>query len=184
MVHTCEADTENGAIVCLDQEKAYNKIAHPFLWVTLGKMNFPTHFINTIKSLYHHAHTKVIINGEISTSFRILHSIRQGNLLSCLLFNLAIESLASMLQDSTLSGLPIPGTPHHLIITLFTDDTTVFLPTYDNYQTLLCILQDWCQVSGAKFNASKMVLPAPNPTASPTVVAQKVLLYAIMAAIV
>ena len=144
MVHACKADAENSAIVCLDQEKAYDKIAHPFLWVTLEKMNFPTHFINTVKSLYQHANTKVIINGEVSTFFSILHGVRQGDPLSCLLFNLAIESLASMLCNSTLQGLPIPGTPHCLIITLFADDTTVFLSSSDDYHTLLLILHDWC----------------------------------------
>jgi len=158
MVHTCEADEENGAIVCLDQEKAYDKIAHPFLWVTLEKLDFPTHFINTIKSLYRYARTKVIINGEVSTSFLILHGVRQGDPLSCLLFNLAIESLTSMLRDSTLSGLPIPSTPHRLIVTLFADDTTIFLLTSDDYHTLLHILHDWCQVSGAKFNTQKTVI--------------------------
>src|SRR5882762_289027 len=158
MTHTCEADTVNGTIVCLDQEKAYDKIAHPFLWATLEKLNFPTHFINTIKSLYQYAQTKVIINGEVSTSFLILHGVRQGDPLSCLLFNLAIESLASMLRDSTLTGLPIPGMPHRLIVTLFADDTTVFLSTSDDYNTLLSILHDWCRVSGPKFNSSKTVV--------------------------
>jgi len=75
VVHTCKTDGINGTIVCLDQEKAYNKIAHPFLWATLKKMDFPTHFINTIKSLYQHACTKVIINGKISTSFLILRGV-------------------------------------------------------------------------------------------------------------
>src|SRR5882762_3292051 len=142
MVHTCNVNEVNGALICLDQEKAYDKIAHSFLWVTLEKLNFPTHFIHTIKSLYLHAHTKVIINGEISTSFLIIHGIQQGDPLSCLLFNLAIESLVSMLCDSTLTGLPIPGTPHCLIVTLFADDTTIFLSTSNDYHSLLHILHD------------------------------------------
>src|SRR5882762_646509 len=104
MTYNCDTDTTNGAIVCLDQEKAYNKIAHPFLWATLEKLNFPTHFINTVKSLYQYARTKVIINGKVSTSFLIIRGVQQGDPLSCLLFNLAIESLTSMLRDPTLAG--------------------------------------------------------------------------------
>ena len=79
MINKCETDHDNGAIVCLDQEKAYDKIAHPFLWATLRKLNFPNHFINTVKSLYQHACTNVIINGEISSSFLVTRGVRQGN---------------------------------------------------------------------------------------------------------
>ena len=47
----------NGAIVALDQEKAYNKITHPYLWKILEKFTFPTEMINTIRSLYGDAPT-------------------------------------------------------------------------------------------------------------------------------
>jgi hypothetical protein len=39
----------NGAIVALDQEKAYNKILHPYLWKVLEKFGFPSEMINTIQ---------------------------------------------------------------------------------------------------------------------------------------
>lgn len=43
-----EKKETNGMIVCLDQEKAYDKIRHAFLWVTLKKFGFPKKFINTV----------------------------------------------------------------------------------------------------------------------------------------
>jgi Reverse transcriptase (RNA-dependent DNA polymerase) len=100
MINKCEEDDKNGAIVCLDQEKAYDKITHEFLWATLNKFDFPVHFINTVQYLYASAETQVIINGEISQPFHVLHGVRQGDPLSCLLFNLAIESLAAMLRHA------------------------------------------------------------------------------------
>ena len=100
MIDMCEVEETNGAIVCLDQEKAYNKIAHDFLFRSLARFGLPEHFINTVRSLYGDAHTVVIINGEISSPFQITHGVRQGNPLSCLLFNVAIESLATMLRES------------------------------------------------------------------------------------
>ena len=42
----------NGAIVALDQEKAYDKITHPYLWKILEKFAFPERAINMIKALY------------------------------------------------------------------------------------------------------------------------------------
>ena len=38
----------NGAIVALDQEKAYDKITHPYIWKILEKFEFPTELIKTI----------------------------------------------------------------------------------------------------------------------------------------
>lgn len=61
----------NGAIVALDQEKAYDKLTHPYLWKILEKLDFPEEVINMIKTQYQDAKTSVIINGEISDSFTI-----------------------------------------------------------------------------------------------------------------
>ena len=109
MIRFCEVREENGIIVCLDQEKAYDKIRHDFIWQTLTRMNMPDHFINTVKTLYNHGETLVVINGVLSSPYRVTRGVRQGDPLSCLIFNLAIESLASMLRDSDLKGFQLPG---------------------------------------------------------------------------
>ena len=164
MLDNCEANEINGVIVCLDQEKAYDKIRHDFIWKTLQKFDLPKHFIDTLKTLYENGETIVIINGVISRPYRVTRGVRQGDPLSCLIFNLAIESLASMLRDSTLKGLEIPGDTECLITTLFADDTTVYLSEEDKFDDLQQILQKWCHVSGAKFNVKKtVVIPAGTP---------------------
>jgi hypothetical protein len=38
-------------IVALDQEKAYDKIRHNYLWSALEAINFPRHFTNIVRSL-------------------------------------------------------------------------------------------------------------------------------------
>lgn len=48
----CEVLGTNRMIVCLDQEKAYNRILHPFLWASLQHFNFPNEFIGLVKALY------------------------------------------------------------------------------------------------------------------------------------
>ncbi|GBE79119.1 hypothetical protein SCP_0203160 [Sparassis crispa] len=95
-----EALEENGVIVALDQEKAYDKVTHDYLWRILDHMNIPPSFVNTIRSLYENAETVVIINGECSSPFKVTRGVRQGDPLSCLIFNLAIEPLACLLRNS------------------------------------------------------------------------------------
>lgn len=165
MLNMCEADEKNGAIICLDQEKAYDKIRHDFLWDSLKKFDFPNHFVRTVQSLYNNAHTVVIINGVISSRFRVTRGVRQGDPMSCILFNIAIESLACMLRKSTLKGFTIKGDRDRLIASLFADDTTVYLHESDSFDTLQDILKTWCQASGARFNIKKtVIIPMGSPT--------------------
>ena len=101
-----------------------------------------------------------MINGMRSAPFRITRGIRQGDPMSCLLFNLAIEPLATAIRDSSLKGLEIPGLEERLITSLFADDTTVFLSEDDEFKDLQRILNKWCIAAGAKFNIAKtQILP-------------------------
>ena len=51
IINYAEVTEENGAIVALDQEKAYDKINHEYLWSTLKAFNLPDFFTNTVKAL-------------------------------------------------------------------------------------------------------------------------------------
>ncbi|PPQ81398.1 hypothetical protein CVT24_001827 [Panaeolus cyanescens] len=164
LTRLCSIKDENGAIICLDQEKAYDRVRHDFLWATLEKFNFPETFINTVKSLYQHAKTAVMINGVLSAPYKVTRGVRQGDPLSCLLFNLAIESLAETLRTSRLKGLKIDN-EDRLIASLFADDTTVYLSSEDNMEYLYTILENWCKASGAKFNVAKTeIIPLGSKT--------------------
>ena len=59
----------NGVIVALDQEKAYDKITHQYLWRTLEAFKMPQLFMKTVKELYKNAWTTVAINGELSSPY-------------------------------------------------------------------------------------------------------------------
>lgn len=164
MINKCELNDDNGALVFLDQEKAYDRIRHDYLWEVLTKAQIPKKFRNIIKSLYQEAYTKIQINGEFSKTFKVTRGVRQGDPLSCLLFNLAIEPLACMLRASELNGLNIKGCSERLICTLFADDTTIYLSHKDDFATLVNVLTQWCDASGAKFNINKtIILPVGNP---------------------
>ena len=156
---------ENGTIVALDQEKAYDKIDHHYLIATLKTFHLPDLFVTTIKSLYSHATTSIAINGVLSEPYRVIQGVRQGDPLSCLLFNLAIEPLAASIRNSTdLKGFMIPGTTTNVHVNLYADDTTVYLSESDKYKTLQTILARWCRASGAKFNVEKTeIIPIGTP---------------------
>ncbi len=155
MIDWAEATDTNGAIVALDQEKAYDKIAHDYLWRVLSRFGVPQAFIRTVKALYAHAHTSVMINGVLSQQYKVYRGVRQGDPMSCLLFDLAIEPLSAMIRQSNLGGFQIPGAVEALKATLFADDTTVYLSADDDFAVLQDILDTWCSAAKAKFNISK-----------------------------
>ena len=156
IINYAEATEEDGAIVALDQEKAYDKIRHDYLWATLDAFNLPPKFSNTIRTLYENASTCVVINGFFSDPFKITRGIRQGDPLSCALFDLAIEPLACMIRrDPNLKGIAIPGLNEPLKAKFFADDTSLYLTKSDSFDYIQMLLSDWCKISGAKFNIEK-----------------------------
>ena len=151
-----EISETNGAIIALDQEKAYDRIHHNYLWETLQAFRLPQPFITMVKSLYQHATTRVAINGVLSRPFPVQRGVRQGDPLSCALFDLAIEPLACKIRnDPHISGINIPTAPQNPKIAMFADDTTLFLSETDRLDTVHDILDHWCKASGAKFNIEK-----------------------------
>lgn len=147
---------QNSTIVALDQEKAYDKILHPYLWKVLEKFNIPQHFIKTVKHLYQDAATSVLINGILSDPFTVKRGVRQGNGLSCLIFDLSIKPLAAAIRNSPILGYPIEEASKNVKCKLFADNTMVYLHKSDDLETLeAAALNPWCKVAGAVFNKAK-----------------------------
>lgn len=155
MIDYCEIKEENGCIVSLDQEKAYDKIAHDYLWIVLQHMNFPQNFINLIKELYKDANTEVMVNGFAIDPIKVKRGVRQGDPMSCLLYNIAIEPLASALRQSELQGFKIKGTAEKVLVSLFADDTLVYMNRDDDLKELYRVIDLFCEAATAKFNLEK-----------------------------
>lgn len=155
IMNWAEAREVNGAIIALDQEKAYDKVAHDYLWKVLEKFGIPERFIATVKTLYARAETRVMINRVSSNTYQVYRGVRQGDPLSCLLFDLAIEPLSAMIRNSPLKGIKILRTAEALKAILFADDTTVYLAEEDDFGVLQEILDTWCSAAKARFNISK-----------------------------
>ena len=93
MVKWSENTGNNSIVVCLDQEKAYDRIDLEYLWRTLEAFGFLATFIAKVRNLYRTAMTAIRINGFVSELFDVSRGVQQGDPMSCLLYNLAIEPL-------------------------------------------------------------------------------------------
>ena len=165
IINYAELTEENGTIVALDQEKAYDKIRHDYLWDTMDTFGLPKPFTNTVKALYKNAHTVVGVNGAMSDPYHVTRGVRQGDPLSCPLFDLAIELLACKIRnDPKIASIQIPGQAERLTIKLFADDANLYLNKNDRFDDIQNTLNEWCEISGAKFNLEKTeIIPIGTP---------------------
>ena len=63
IINYIEENEEEALIISLDQEKAFDRVEHKYLFKVLEKYNFPNNFINLIKIIYSNIKTKIQING-------------------------------------------------------------------------------------------------------------------------
>ncbi|KEP46473.1 reverse transcriptase, partial [Rhizoctonia solani 123E] len=156
IINYAEIKEEDGLMVSLDQEKAYDKIDHDYLWEVLTAFGFPKEFIKTIKALYNEAQTRVIVNNSYDVPFSVNRGVRQGDPMSCILYDLAIEPLANSIRKcEKITGYKVKGMKEPLKVTLFADDTVVFLKKNNKVKNLEIIINKFCKASTAKFNLGK-----------------------------
>lgn len=146
-------------MLLLDFEKAYDRVNWTFLKEVMARMGFHTTWINQVMSLNENATASVIVNGEISKTFRLQRSVRQGCPLAPYLFLLTVDVLGQMLQHPAcgVQGLRLPD---NTTITnqMFADDTLLLLDGMrDNLDRALNVINRFSAASGAKLNLHKSV---------------------------
>ena len=147
-----------GILALLDQEKAYDRVEHLFMYKVLERMGFPMKITAAIKMLYHEASSKILVNGHLSPSFAINRGVRQGDPLSCVLFISVIEVLSRALKKE-IKGIRLPD-GSAVTHSLFADDTKVILSNVNEIPVMMKILHRYGRASGAKINLSKSSLLA------------------------
>lgn len=154
-----QGSTELGLL--LDQEKAYDRVHPDYLRAVLLRFGFPASIIHIICALFFSTSIHINVNGHISTPIQQLRGLRQGDPLSPILFNLALEPfLRSIIGDANFQGFqpwqsatssPLP--PIKLLA--YADDVMVFLKDPMDFERLLSHVACYQRASNARFNRQK-----------------------------
>lgn len=153
-----------GYICSLDQEKAFDKISHEFLFQVLQQAGISKEFCKQIQCLYNGLTSAVIVQGRTSENFHIERGVRQGCPLSPLLYILAIEPLLQQIAaDDSISKFPLPVGPHCTPIFAYADDITVVVPDSNSVSSLLKVVDRYCLASGASLNRAKSAIMSLHP---------------------
>ena len=145
-----------GAIISLDQEKAFDRVNHNFLQRVLEKFNFGPDFCHWVRVIYTDI-SSVINNGWLSSPFPLQRWVRQGCPLSPLLYYLVVESLGQAIRrDTSIQGFQIPGSKNkHCKVSQYADDTTLILANDYSITRAFNLITIFERGSGSRLNPRK-----------------------------
>lgn len=146
-------DIDTG-LISLDQEKAFDRVEHSYLWRTLEEFGFSSGFIAMIRVLYQDVESVLKINGSLSAPFKIKRGIRQGCALSGMLYALAIEPLLVKIRER-IEGWTIPCSGANFKLSAYADDIIVLVKGQSDLDLLKEIIDNFGVISSAKVNWSK-----------------------------
>ena len=110
LIEIANRDDDTEAFLFLDQEKAFDRVNHNFLFKTMKTFGIGDTFINWVKTIYSNATSILNVNGHFSEKIPLHRGVRQGCPLSALLYVLVIEVLAIQLRlNPNIVGFKIGG---------------------------------------------------------------------------
>ena len=146
---------QNKFLYCafVDLRKAFDSVYRNGLWLKLYKAGISGKMLKIIKSIYEQVKSCVKHCNNYSEFFDISVGLRQGEVMSPVLFAFFIEDLELYIQSDINSGLSFHNIS--LILLLFADDMVIFGDTQMDLQNSLNMLSEYCKRWGIEVNTAK-----------------------------
>ena len=142
-------------ICFLDMSKAFDKVKHSVLYLKLMKNKVPATLIRILISWYNCSEAFVRWGSSISYVFKLSCGVRQGGVLSPILFSLYVNDIIVKLKESKL-GCCVDGM--YIGCILYADDIVLLSPSLYTLQKMINICLDEAVVIDMKFNPRKSAI--------------------------
>ena len=136
----------------LDLKKAFDSVDHSTLFYKMQLAGIPDCLINVIKFWYGSQYAQVKYQDAMSNEWKINNGVRQGGVLSGLLFNIYVNSLIEKISKLNI-GCRL-GTVNSNIIA-YADDIVLLSPTRDGLKLLLLEVHREASSMDLEFNFEK-----------------------------
>lgn len=144
-------------VTFVDFERAFDSIDREVIWKLMTHYGIPPKFINLIKELYKDSSCRIIHNGRLTESISVQTGVRQGCLLSPMLFLIVIDWIMKRTTTGMNTGIQwtLTGQLEDLD---FADDVCLLSHKQQHAQNKLNRLADEAGKTGMKINIRKTEL--------------------------
>ena len=133
----CTDNNQDGILLFLDFEKAFDSVELNFLFRSLEKFNFVADFVRWMKILYTNPVFRLKNHGWISKTCNINRGIRQGCPISALLYIVVAEILAQKINtNDNIHGFKTNNMDREIKHIQHADDLTVALRDEDKKEEI------------------------------------------------
>ena len=154
LIEMANRDDDTAAFLFLDQEKAFDRVNHEFLFKTMKTFGIGDVFINWVRTIYSNASSVLNINGYFSEKISLNRGVRQGCPLSALLYVLVIEVLAIQLRlNPNIVGFKVGG--EKIVSVHYMDDTTIIIKQNRCFKEVIKELEQYEEATEARVNYKK-----------------------------
>ena len=147
--------SENKDTYCafVDFKKAFDWVPRDLLLYKLAT-SFDIHgrLFNNISTIFESSQAQIRLNGSLTESFLVSSGVKQGDIISPLLFSLYLNDLATGIKSLN-CGVEINDIT--LAILLYADDIALIAPDESSLQKMLSFVNDWCKRWRMAINADK-----------------------------
>ena len=142
-------------MLLLDASKAFDRIEYSTLFNNLRNPNMCPVTLRLIMNMYISQKIQVRFNNVLSSQFTVGNGIKQGVVLSPILFAVYLDSLIKTLKQRNI-GCKIGN--KFLGVFGYADDLTLLCPTLSSLQEMLNVCEDFAKDYNILFNVSKSKL--------------------------
>ena len=154
LIDVINSQDDEAALLFLDQEKAFDRVDHRFLFKTMAAFGIGETFISWVRTIYSNALSKVDVNGFFTAPILLRRGVRQGCPLSPLLYVLIIEVLALQLRaNPNIVGFTVGG--EKILSAHYVDDAVIVIKQNRCFKEVYKDLCEYPEASGAKVNYKK-----------------------------
>ena len=136
----------------VDFSKAFDFVQREFIFHKRQNLEVIGNLYTTIKSIYTHPVSCIVLNGLRSQWFKVGSGVRQGDSSSPILFALFINDLGQEMNELN-RGIDVGQ--HKLNLLMYGDDIFCLAPGHTDAHAQMDVLRKWCLTWGMFINVRK-----------------------------
>lgn len=150
---SCELE---GLLFSLDQEAAYDRVSHEYLYRVLHNFGYPKKIINYIRLLHTEFSLVISVGSDLISPISFRVGLKQGDPIASSLYCLAIEPFLFNLDNKLRDSGPSAWRRHpNIYLSAYADDTNALLGNQNQISIVVSEYTKFSAFSSSKLNSNK-----------------------------